>query len=126
MRASCLRRPGGPVLLPAAFAVLFAGSPLAAGEPSLPDPTRPPEVTGGSGPSPETVGPPEELNLQSLLHGGERALAIINGRSLRVGDRIHGYTVEEIGRDRVVLAGGGGTRVLRLISTPGMKKVPEH
>lgn len=110
----------------AVILALAAWASVAAGEAPLPDPTRPPGVSGGPSASQESEKPKAELNLQSLLHGGERALAVINGRSLQEGDSIHGYTVTRIARDQVVLRGGGGTRVLRLISTPGMEKVPHN
>ncbi len=99
------------------------GQGAAAGGQAWVDPTRPPDAVqraaadggGEGGPAPE---------LQSILIGDGRRLALIGGRSYRVGDSLGSLTVQNIFRDRVVLQGAGGTRILRLSTSSGMRKAP--
>lgn len=95
----------------------------AAGGAAWVDPTRPPQrfqaATG------EQAAPAEaDLKLQSILIGSGRRLALIGGNAYRVGDRLGSLTVHNIFRDRVVLKGEGGTRILRLTMSSGMNKAP--
>ncbi|MFA9462306.1 hypothetical protein [Thiohalorhabdus methylotrophus] len=100
--------------------------PVQAGGGRVADPTRPPEVAAPGGDRGSGGGEAERLVLQTLLQGPSRRLAIISGRSVRVGERIGGYTVQNILQDRVVLSGEGGTRTLRLAPTSSMEKVPSN
>ncbi|HKJ87834.1 MAG TPA: hypothetical protein VKA48_04945 [Gammaproteobacteria bacterium] len=106
--------------------VLFLGlAGLAgAGGSEVADPTRPPGTTGGEAPKEPSGG--GSLSLQSILHGRGRLLAIISGHTVQVGDRLGDYTVQNILQDRVVLSGGGGTRILRIGPTAGLQKVPSN
>ena len=56
---------------------------------------------------------PGELFCSAVLLGGERPLALIDGRALGVGERVRGYEVREIGPTGVLLA-GRGDKTLRL------------
>ena len=113
------------------FALLLVGvqGPVAAGGTAAVDPTRPP---GGSGAGSAAEESKEEaeggdpLKLESLLVGAGRRVAIISGQSVRVGERIRGFTVQNILRREVVLADGGETRVLRLGPRGGLEKVPSN
>lgn len=54
--------------------------------------------------------PGGESGLRVVVSGGKQALAAIDGRLVRVGDRINGMRVSQIGPHGVVLTGEGGTR----------------
>jgi len=103
--------------------------PVAAGGTAAVDPTRPPggSAAGSAAAKGEKEAEPAEaLKLESLLVGTGRRVAIISGQSVRIGERIHGYTVQNILRREVVLADGGKTRVLRLTPRGGLEKVPSN
>ncbi len=67
----------------------------------LPDPTKPGSFT------PPLTGAAEmqekQFKLQSVLISSQRRVAVINDRSVQVGDRINGATVQQIEKNRVVL-----------------------
>jgi len=113
-----------PAALLAGLAGLLAmGRGAAAGGPDWVDPTRPPasvRQTAHAGGGVEQ----KALHLQSILIGKGRRLALIGGEAYHVGDRVGSLTVQSIFRDRVVLRGDGGTRVLRLTMSSGMNKAP--
>lgn len=82
---------------------------------TLLDPTRPPPEarlgTGTTAAAPAPSGP----QLQSVLLGNQgRQVAVIDGQSLRVGDRIDGATLVKVGKDHVVLQRGRAQRILKL------------
>jgi hypothetical protein len=58
--------------------------------------------------------PEADLVLASILHSAQRRLAIVNGRIVRVGDRIGTATVREIEPRAVVVESGGIRRRLEL------------
>jgi MSHA biogenesis protein MshK len=144
--AVTVRRPPRPLRRPAAamlrapLAVLPALALLASGPAAaetLRDPTRPAfeigdggaagsggglvaHPAGGAGGAAGAAGP----QLQSVLlraQGG--ALAVIDGRTLRIGDRFAGWRVAAIDETTVTLAGGAGRRVLRLTPAADKKTV---
>lgn len=86
---------------------------------NLPDPTRPPasisradeQGAADSGSAP---------TLQSVLISGQRTSAIINGQTVKVGDRFGQATVVKIAETEVVLRNGNGLQVLKLF--PGIDK----
>jgi hypothetical protein len=43
-----------------------------------------------------------DLSLQGIMKSNRRYYAIINGRTVKPGDRIEGWTISEIGRYRVI------------------------
>lgn len=61
------------------------------------DPTRPFNVTS----APATIAAPVKLRLQSLLLGGQRRVAVLNGEPMISGQRGQGFTVLNIGDDFV-------------------------
>jgi len=77
---------------------------------SLPDPTRPASASGESAPS--VV---QGLVLQSVLIAPQRRLAVINGRTLAIGERFDGVTVIDIQPHEVVLKRASGELTLRLV-----------
>jgi len=79
-------------------AALCAMAPAGAVE----DPFRPP----ASAVAPSTSAAedrPVELQVSMILHGPGRSSAVIDGRTLSVGDRIQGFTVAAIRQNRVIL-----------------------
>jgi hypothetical protein len=104
---------GAPISIPAP--ALSPGAPAqgtAAIQPppiAIPAQVQPPAV------APETPpqGPPP-LRLQAIIYRPTRASAMINGRTLFVGDEFGNLRVVAIGQTSVTLAGGGQTNVLKL------------
>ena len=89
--------------LPARAADLFDG---------LPDPTRPASVPGAGESAPRAV---HGLVLQSVLIAPQRRLAVINGRTLAVGESVDGVTVVDIQAHEVVVKRASGELTLRLV-----------
>ncbi len=63
-------------------------------------------------PAKKEESPREEFSLSGIIYSNDKAVAIINGRILRKGELINGYTITEIFRDKVVLSGKGEEVVL--------------
>jgi MSHA biogenesis protein MshK len=89
--------------LPARAADVFDG---------LPDPTRPSSTLGGGDGVATSV---HGLVLQSVLIAPQRRLAVINGQTLAVGERIGDATVVAIQPHEVVVKRAGGELTLRLV-----------
>ena len=66
------------------------------------DPTRPPSKA-----QPVTTVAVAAPKLDSILHGPERRLAMINGRVMLEGQRIGGIVLEEVETNEVVIRTGG-------------------
>lgn len=80
----------------------------------LQDPTAPLAGTSrGAGPA-KAAGLPR---LQSIILGNGPALAVLNGRSYRVGQQIDGYRLVSISADSVVLEEGGKRQALTLFGS---------
>ncbi len=78
----------------------------------LSDPTRPPAT-----PEHDVAAARPELPRVSMLRlSGPQPLAVVNGRSVRVGDRLPLGTVRAIGPEGVVVATGDGDLTLPLAS----------
>ena len=76
----------------------------------LKDPTqRPAPATADRG-----VVQPRELNLEAILQSAERYVAIVDGKIVRVGDRVGNATIEEITTDSVRYSRGGREHTIRL------------
>lgn len=82
---------------------------------TLPDPTVPP-AAARPGPGTANAAPvPAGPQLQSVLLGNHgRQVAVIDGKSLQVGDTIHGATLVKVGPDHVVLQRGRARQILKL------------
>jgi hypothetical protein len=72
--------------------------------------------TGTNGPDLAAVQPPKPAppKLQGIVFNPRRPSAVINGRTLFIGDRFGEFRVRGITHDTVVLVGGGKTNVLSL------------
>lgn len=107
--------PTTPALLAllCALAAVSINAPAAAQ--ALPDPTRPPpEAAIASG---ETSAPPvsEGPQLQSVLVGEHgREVAVIDGKTVRVGEKIDGALLVRVGKNEAVLQRGATRVVLHL------------
>lgn len=97
---------------------LLAGVAVAA---SLPDPTRPPGLSGRTPGAAEAV--KDDWQLGSILIASQRRVAVINGRPLTVGEQINGARLVAIEPGRVHLRRGSRTIVLDLLSARPKRSV---
>lgn len=102
----------------AAVAMLAMAAGALAQDSALPDPTRPPvslsaPLVGPGGPSAPSAQPQLQSILISLRAGGRR-VAVIDGKTLRQGDRIGSAVVESIHATEVVLRTGKQRQALKL------------
>lgn len=104
-----------------ALGVLLAASSAsqAALAQTLGDPMRPPAATGA--PAIEPRGD-AAARLQSVLIARNRSVAVIDGRSVRLGERIGDATVVAISPSAVTLQRGSERQTLKLY--PGTEKKP--
>ena len=98
-------------------ALVLPGAVLAQ-EGGLPDPTRPPAAmsapaASASGAPVSSAGPQVQSILVSLSPGGRR-IAVIDGKTLRQGQRFGESVVETINQTEVVLRKGSRRQVLKL------------
>jgi len=77
---------------------------------ALKDPTQPPVSTSPA----RGVALPRQLNLEAIMQSAERYVAIVDGKIVRVGDRIGNATIEEITTDTVRYSRGGREHTIRL------------
>ena len=111
-----------PAWLAPLCALALALAPAAAQ--SLPDPTRPPPeaaLTPGETPAaPVSEGP----QLQSVLVGEHgREVAVIDGKTVRVGEKIDGALLVRVGKDEAVLQRGATRVVLHLFSADAADEI---
>lgn len=92
----------------AALCALFAASAAGQGA-AFPDPTRPPEA--GAGPQ---LGAQPATRLQSVLISAGRRRAVIDGKTVSVGDKVGDATVVRILGSAVVLRRAQGSETLKL------------
>lgn len=83
------------------------------------DPTRPPMSVARPGAVEEA---PPASQLQSILISNRRRLAVINGNTVALGDKIGDARVVKITETEVVLKTGEETEVLKMY--PGIEKQP--
>lgn len=96
--------------------ILLLGAALPAGGQELVDPTRPPNA-----PAPGMQeGAPAGTQLQSVLIAPGRRIAIVNGKSVALGDVLGESKVVKITETEVVLQKGNETEVLKMF--PGVEK----
>ncbi len=84
----------------------------------LADPTKPWSPSGQMGKA-EKKGEQEPV-LQSIMISRNRRAAIIDGRTVTVGEKVGDAVLEKIGEGQVVLKSGGSLKTLRLF--PDMEK----
>lgn len=104
-----------------ALSLLLAAScaSLAAHAQRLGDPMRPPAATAAD--AGETRGE-AAARLQSVLISRGRKVAVIDGRSVRLGERVGDATVVAISPSEVTLQRGAERQTLKLL--PGIEKKP--
>lgn len=132
--AAAARRPAVPALglvaqalglakaTATATALALAAACLPAAAQGLPDPTRPPPEAVralGGGAAAAVPAPPANggrPQLQSVLTGSRgREVAVIDGQTLRRGDKFHGAVLSKVGKNSVVLRRGAKVEVLTLL-----------
>ena len=104
-----------PLLCAVLFVAAGAATGVEAWAENLPDPTKPPAGYASGGPVAES-GPV----LQTVLISATRRVAIISGKTVRVGDKFGDAQVMSIAESEVVLKNGKSMEVLRLY--PALKK----
>ncbi|OJZ17926.1 MAG: hypothetical protein BGP21_06305 [Thiobacillus sp. 65-29] len=87
--------------------VLLAALAASPAQAELPDPTAPP-------PRADSVEAPPPVALTAIRSSGAQRVAILDGRSVRVGDRYQGARVVRIDETEVTLRRGSETVVLKL------------
>lgn len=108
-------------------ALLLCVLPVPAGAQALPDPTRPPFVIGEGGAAPgQYVAPAVVKGLSSVVISSSRCAAIIDGKTLKLGDKYGEATLVEITAHGVVLQGAQGRRNMELFPGVGMKASVDH
>lgn len=108
-----------------AGAALLAAGGAARAQDDAGDPTRPPAVLSAppanQGQSASAAGAPQLQSILVSLRPGGRRVAVIDGKTLRQGERIGGAVVESIRATEVVLRKGNQKQVLKLFrpAAPG-------
>jgi len=100
------------------FSLVVASNALVSGgvaAQQLADPMRPPMT----GPVHSAIAADSRAGLQTILISGARRIAIIDGESVSVGSRVRGAEVVAISETEVILRGGPGRQVLRLLPDDG-------
>lgn len=87
---------------------------------ALEDPTRP---SGFQAPV-EAPQPEVSFSLDSIMIGGDKRLAVINGQMVREGQTLEQARVLRVAADRVVLSVDGQQRVLRWNIAPQVRTTP--
>lgn len=105
--------------------LLMCGLCAAANAEVLPDPTEPPMSLNVSLSALKAL--PAEPVLQAIQGEQGRFYAMIDGRSLRVGDQVGSAKIVKISPNEVVMRDGSGNRTLKLLpdsSSRAILKVP--
>lgn len=77
------------------------------------DPMRPPFFDGSQSTT-KNVSKAKPLTLSMILNAGDRKAAVINGKSVQVGETISGYRVLRIDAERVVVSRKGKVKEVYL------------
>lgn len=98
----------------------------AVGAQTLADPTQPPPesrlLPASVSDAPVYAGP----QLQSVLIGSHgRQVAVIDGQTIRKGEKFHGATLVQVNKNSVVLQNGRNKQVLTLFPDEGKKAAPQ-
>lgn len=72
------------------------------------------EATDSSAMTAQTPPKPAPLRLQAIVFNPKRPSAMINGKTLFIGDKLGDLRVVAIDRDSAILAGAGRTNILTL------------
>jgi MSHA biogenesis protein MshK len=99
--------------------VLLASLPAMAQSGALPDPTRPPGVNETS-----TQSAPAPTGLQAVvLRPQGHSVAVINGKTVAVGDKVGDARLVLLTAEEAVLVGPNGKEVLKLVPTVDKNRV---
>lgn len=107
-------------------ALLLCALPVAAWGQALPDPTRPPmEIGDGTGSAVQYAAPVAK-GLLSVIISPSRCAAIIDGKTVKLGEQYRGAQLVEVTASGVVLQGRNGRHTMALFPGVGVKvTVPE-
>ena len=112
-------------LPPVLLAALLLAAACAGRAQALQDPTRPAPVALPGGAAAAAVGAEPQLQTVLISHeAGGRHLAVIDGETVRLGQRFHGARVVRIASDRVELLRGKQRSILRLYPDKTADAVP--
>lgn len=106
------------------LAALLA-APLQAQESGLRDPTRPPaslRAPPAGSAAPVVASAPQLQSVLIARHPGGRHVAVIDGQTLRLGERYKGAVVASMSETEVVLVQGKQRQVLKLFAAPATPK----
>jgi MSHA biogenesis protein MshK len=106
--------PGSMLVLAASLTAAPSGAQM------LQDPTRPPSVLAPAGDVAGEPGPAAAPVLQSVIVSQSRKMAIINGKTVGLGEKYGDARVVKITESEVVLRDGTGTQTLKLF--PSIEK----
>lgn len=95
-----------------AATLLLLAAAAAAAQQGLGDPTKP---TSLAAPEPAQVESGPRWRLQSTLVADSRRLAVINGRTVSVGEQVDGATLRDVRREGVTLEIEGRSVELRVV-----------
>lgn len=100
---------------------LLAGVAGVSGAQTLADPTQPPPESRLL-PQSEAPVTPQGPQLQSVLIGSRgREVAVIDGQTIRKGEKFNGAVLVEVRKNQVVLQRGRNKQVLTLFPEPAQK-----
>jgi MSHA biogenesis protein MshK len=102
--------------MPACLLAYLLAAAGTAGAQALPDPTRPPAALNARAAASGTA-EPSGPQLQSVLVSQGRRLAVIDGETYRVGQKVNGALLAAVGDDQVVLVQDKQRQVLKLYPT---------
>ena len=110
------------------FILLFSQVANGAESVEFVDPMRPLNYRAEVAPSNEMANERQKTatwELNAVLLSPKRSVAVINGKSLQQGEKLEGYTLMSIQKNRVVLNGKGRKLVLQRSGT-GLKKKSDN
>lgn len=103
------------------LALMLGIAPLAAWGQALSDPTRPPPGIGAAAPASAVTSAPSVRGLQSVIISPAHCAAIIDGKTVELGEKHGGEQLIEVSERGVVLQGEHGRRALTLFPAVTMK-----
>jgi MSHA biogenesis protein MshK len=107
--------------------LLFGMLPLLAQAQALRDPTQPPAaftapVNAAGGEMAEGEAAPGRVLQSVIRRHGARPVAMINGQSIKLGEKIDDFVLVKLTETQATLKGPGGTEILVL--SPSVEKTP--
>lgn len=93
---------------------------------TLPDPTQPPSMVSPAQNARGGAGSDSGPTLQSVLVSPQRTIAVINGQTVKTGDRFGEARVVKITESEVVLRNGKDLQVLKLFPDIEKQRTPSR